>query len=201
MNAIYTIGYSGFEVEGFVKTLLNCKVSCLVDVRSLPQSAYFKDFNRENISRRLNRNGILYRNYAREFGARQSDENFCTNGIVDFAKFSLSQQFLEGVSKIEAGMSLGYTFAFMCAEKRPETCHRCILVAREFYRRGYEIRHLLDDGSYINQAEVEKILLNKYFPDRNQISLFEELSCEEMINRSYAARNLEIGYRTDGDDE
>lgn len=201
MSTIYTIGYSGFTVENFVKTLLSYKISCLVDVRSLPQSAYFKDFNKENISRKLKRNDILYRHYAREFGARQTDKNFYTDGILDFSKFNLSTQFLDGVSKLEKGMDLGYTFALMCAEKRPENCHRCILVARKFYQLGYEVRHILDDGSYIDQAAVEKILLNKYFPDKGQISLFGELSQEEKINQSYAKKNLEIGYREEEDDE
>ena len=201
MNTIYTIGYSGFEVEDFVKVLSRYKISCLVDVRSLPQSAYFKDFNKENISRRLKQKNILYRHYAREFGARQTDENFYTDGILDFSKFALSPQFLDGVHKIEKGMELGYTFALMCAEKRPENCHRCILVSREFYRLGYEVRHILDGGNYIHQDDVEEILINKYFPDRKQISLFGELSREEMVNRSYAARNLEIGYKTEGDNK
>ena len=195
MTTIYTIGYSGFTIENFLKTLKQYKITALIDVRSLPRSAYFKDFDKENISRLLKRNEIIYRHYHKEFGARQTDIQFFTDGILDFEKFSASPQFLDGVKKIEAGMDLGYTFVFMCAEKYPETCHRCILVAKKFYDLGYDVKHILSDGNLINQKEVEKILLDKYFPKRNQISLFDELSPSEMIRQSYIKRNLEIGYK------
>ena len=97
--------------------------------------------------------------------------------------FVVASQFLEGIRKIEEGVKLGYVFVLMCAEKRPEVCHRCIMIARQFYLRGYEIRHILEDGTYINQNSVEQILLNKYFPNRNQLSLFDGLSIQEMIEQ------------------
>ena len=195
LKEIYTIGYSRFAVDDFIGVLKNYNVTCLVDVRSLPKSTHFKDFNKEHISRILKLNNILYRNYDREFGARQTNEKFYTNGVLDFDKFSLSEQFLDGVRKIEAGMELGYTFALMCAEKRPENCHRCILVARKFHQLGYDVRNIIDNGKFIGQNEVEKILLDKYFPNRNQLSLFGEPSQNEMINQCYSKKNLEIGYR------
>ena len=199
MKEIYTIGYSGFAVDDFIGVLKNYNVTCLVDVRSLPKSAHFKDFNKENISRVLKLNNILYRNYVKEFGARQTDEKFYTNGVLDFSKFSLSEQFLDGVKKIEAGMELGYTFAFMCAEKRPENCHRCILVARKFHQLNYEVRNIIANGKFIGQNEVEEILLDKYFPNRNQLSLFGEPNRKEMIDQCYSKKNLEIGYRMEED--
>lgn len=200
LDKIYTIGYSCFDIDSFIRALKKYTVTCLVDVRSLPKSAHFKDFNRENLSRVLTSNGILYRNYIREFGARQTDEKFFTDGRLDFKKFSQSEQFLDGVKKIEAGMDLGYTFALMCAEKRPENCHRCILVARKFHQLGYEVRHILDNGEFITQEKVEEILLDKYFPKRNQLSLFGEPSREEMIDLCYTNKNLEIGYRMEADE-
>lgn len=173
MNTIYTIGYSGFSVENFVKALKDYGVTALIDVRSTPHSAYYKEFDKENISRVLRNEKIIYRNYAEEFGARQLDRNFYTGNTLDFVKFAESPQFLEGVEKIKTGMEQGYEFAFMCAEKRPETCHRCILVARKFHELGYDVRHILEEGNYITQAQVENILVDKYFPNHNQISLFE----------------------------
>lgn len=194
---ICTIGYSSFSVENFIKTLKKYAVTCLVDVRSLPKSAHFKDYDRENLAFILKRNNIIYRNYAKEFGARQTDRKFYTDGALDFDKFSESEQFISGVKKIEKGMELGYKFALMCAEKRPETCHRNILIAKKFHELGYIVQNILADGSFITQTDVEKILLDKYFPDRNQFSLFEEMSEAEMIRQSYKKQSLEIAYRGD----
>lgn len=130
----YKIGYSCFDSDSFIRVLKKYNIRCLVDVRSLPKSAHFKDFNQENLSRVLNSNKIYYKNYAKELGARQTDEKFYTEGVLDFKKFSQSEQFLDGVKKLEAGMEQGHTFTLMCAEKRPETCHRCILFAKWRWR-------------------------------------------------------------------
>lgn len=197
MSEIYTIGYSVFSTDKFIEVLKNYGINCVVDVRSIPLSTYYKDFDKANISKLLKVNGIIYRHYAKEFGARQTDERFFTDNVLDFEKFAASPQFLDGVKRLEAGMKLGYKFALMCAEKRPEVCHRNILVARAFYERGHEVRNILDDGGYITQDEVEKILLDKYFPHRNQILLFDDIDTAEMIRQSYRKRNFEIGYRLD----
>lgn len=197
---IFTIGYSGFTIENFVETLKNYSVTCLIDVRSIPKSVYYKDYDEKNLSRILQKNNILYRNYKEEFGARQTDENFFTDGVLDFEKFSKSKQFLEGVKKIEAGMKLDYKFVLMCAEKRPAICHRSILIARKFHELGYNVKNILADRNFITQNDVEKILLNKYFSDRNQMSLFENITEDEMIRQSYRKQNFEIGYKPEEND-
>ncbi len=51
VDTIYTIGYSGFKIEDFVKTLQNNGVSVVIDVRSLPYSQFHSDYNKENLSR------------------------------------------------------------------------------------------------------------------------------------------------------
>ena len=91
-----------------------------------------------------------------------------------------------------------YSFVLMCAEKDPSTCHRNIMVAREFHSLGYEIRNILSDGTYETQRSIEERLVNKYFPNRNQMSLFgDDLTWDEMVIKSYELRNNEIGYRID----
>jgi hypothetical protein len=45
-------------------------------------------------------------------------------------------------------------------------------------------------------------LIDKYFPDKDQINLFAEpLTVDEMINQSYEMRNRDIGYRIDDEDD
>ena len=69
---VYTIGYSGFpEIDEFIAILQSFKINVLIDVRSSPYSSYYDAYNKENIEATLKKAGIYYRNYAREFGARQ----------------------------------------------------------------------------------------------------------------------------------
>lgn len=197
MNEIFTIGYSGFTPEIFICNLKKYSINCLVDVRSVPHSKYFREYDKNNLSRILQENKIIYRSYAEEFGARQTDKNFFTNGVLDFEKYSAGEKFLSGINKIVRGMKLGYKFVLMCAEKNPVNCHRNILVARKFYELGFIVKNILADGNFITQSEIEKILSDKYFYDRNQLNLFEKITDAEIIRESYRKQNFEIAYRSE----
>ncbi len=203
MKTVYSIGYSGFSIDEFTAELERRGVGVLVDVRSSPYSGYYADYDKGSLMPRLGRKGIVYRNYAREFGARQEDRRFYTAaGYLDFGLFAASSQFRDGVKKVLAGMDRGYVFAFMCAEKDPISCHRAILVTREFAKLGLPVTHLMPGGETQTQADLDARLLEKFFPDREQMSLFGGGESEaELIDRAYGLQNEAIGYRigeTDG---
>ena len=193
MNTIYTIGYTSFPIDDFVRVLKEHGIGCVVDVRSVPRSSYYTDFDEGLLKETLRENGILYRNYKREFGARQEDPSLYPNGYLDFEKFAATKAFEEGMEKVDAGYARGFTFALMCAEKDPFNCHRCILVGRNFKKRGYEVLHL-EQGKTETQEDIENRLLTHYFPNRNQLSLFDTRSEKELLEEAYRKRNAEIGY-------
>jgi len=197
---IYTIGYSGFDVNEFINVLKKHGINGLVDVRSNPNSKFYEQFNKINIERQLKTFGIHYRNFKDEFGARQTDATFYRNGYLSFPIFSDSNIFLSGIKRIERGLSDGLSIALMCAERDPVNCHRNILVAKKFHEMGYQIKNILLDGSYELQEDLEMRLVDEYFPDRNQLSLLSEpLSTDEMISKCYERKNEEIGYRQKND--
>ena len=194
---IYTIGYTCLPIDSFVKELKRYGITCLIDVRSTPKSTYFKDFNKENLDLRLKQEGILYRNYAFEFGARQDDTNFYPKGYLDFEIFSKTANFMQGVSKLNAGIELKQVFALMCAEKDPYNCHRCIMVSRFLQDYNFDIYHIVGEKQLVSQKEIESRLVEEYFPNRNQVSMFSEnnLSDEECLVCAYRKRNEEIGFK------
>lgn len=198
MKDIYTIGYSSFKINDFIRILKKYKINALIDVRSNPNSKNYQDYNKFNLQKHLNKSNIIYRNYKDEFGARQGDIQYFTDDYLDFNKYTKSKSFLNGVKKIEEGIKLNYTFVLMCAEKDPSTCHRNIMVARKFYELGYNVKNILFDESYELQEDIERRLVNQYFPNRDQLSLFSNtMSWESMVKKSYEYRNIEIGYRID----
>lgn len=88
----------------------------------------------------------------------------------------------------------------MCTEKDPIDCHRAILVARAFELRGIEVNHILSDGTLQNQRKLDERLLDMYFPEREQLSIFNYNDIpddDEYITRAYRKRNEEIGYHID----
>jgi uncharacterized protein (DUF488 family) len=201
MKEIYTIGYSCFKIDDFISVLKKYKINSLIDVRSNPNSKFYEDYNQSNLEKILKSHRIIYRNYKDEFGARQENQEYYKKGYLDFKEYTKSNSFLDGVRKIEEGMNLNYIFAFMCAEKDPSFCHRNIMVARVFHELGYNIKNILADGSFESQESIEQRLVDQYFPNRNQMSLFsDDLSWEDMVSKSYEYRNSEIGYKLDNEE-
>ena len=198
-ETIYTIGYSGFSRDDFADVIASFGVNAVIDVRSKPYSEHNPEYNATAMNEFLGARGIIYRNYAREFGARQEDRRFYSSeGYMDFEKFARSSQFQEGVKKILNAVKLGYRFALMCAEKDPITCHRAVLVARAFHENGLNVIHIMPSGN-ITHEELERRLITKYCPESSQGDLFGGFKTErEILNDAYRKCNAEIGWRIDG---
>ena len=192
---IYTIGYAGFTVDEFADALISRGVFAVIDVRSTPFSEYHTEYNSPDICAFLKRKKILYFSFAKEFGARQENIKYYQLGYMDFEEFARSKVFRNGVKEVFEYMKAGCIFALMCAEKEPVNCHRSILAGRAFYELGAEVIHILPDGE-ITQKDLERDLLDMYFPDRRQGNLFTGYrSDEELIIEAYRLQNEKIGWR------
>lgn len=196
-NTIYTIGYSGFSVQAFVKELKKHGIRLLIDVRSSPFSSFYTDYNKDILENTLRQNGIYYRNYAGEFGARQDDKALYTkDGYLDFDLHCQSEIFKSGVNKLMNSLDQGYPFALMCAEKDPIRCHRSIMISRRFFERGLNVIHLMPDGLFKTQEQIEQELLEKFFPNRDQMTFFSDPQSDNtLLSQAYRLQNSEIGYR------
>lgn len=192
---IYTIGHSNHTLEDFIKLLKQHDIECIGDVRSSPYSKYADQFNRESLKYAIEENEMYYLFLGDSFGARPNDKSLYSRGIVDFAKVVKSEAFQESGKRIENGLGKGYRIALMCSEKDPIDCHRTIMVSKYFWDKGYEIRHILSNGSLKSQDEVTNELVEKYFPNRNQFNLFQNIEEIDYVTEAYIKANLEIGYR------
>lgn len=173
-------------------------IDYLLDVRSTPYSKYAEQYNKENISRELNSVNIKYSFMGKYFGARpQNIELYNDEGYLDFEKVRESQDFNKGIKNVILGLNQGHRIALMCTEKEPIDCHRAILVARAFEMQMIYAKHILLNGKILTQQQLDEQLLQKYFPDRRQLSLFtyeKQISEEEYLVEAYKKRNVEIGY-------
>ncbi len=197
MASVFTIGYVAFNIDDFIEILKSHKISHLIDVRSNPVSEYYQDYNSFNLEPKLKQYNIIYENFALEFGARQENKEFFSkSSFVDFEKVTQSKQFKDGLEKIKEGLNQGINFVLMCAEKDPINCHRSIMIAHAMQKNGIEVLHIMYDEKLQTQSEIDKGLLELYFPDRNQLNLFAQSSNEqELIEQAYKKQNEKIGYR------
>lgn len=194
MAQIFTIGYTAFPNQNdFVAMLKKYNVPYVIDVRSYPiASQFYAIYSKPTLEPLLKNHNIIYRNYAKEFGARQENrEYFMEEGCLDFKRFTKSKEFLNGVEKIKKTLSLNYNLALMCAEKDPIDCHRTIMVSRALNLLGFDIKHILATGNLQTQKEIDFRLLKFYHLDES--SLFQ--TKDELIDEAYIRKNIQIGYR------
>lgn len=148
--AAYTIGYSGYlnNTDIFIDELKKRKINVLIDVRSEPYSAQFNQFNKEPFQKKLEKNGIIYRNYSKQFGAKQLNHKYYSkfDGVEDrinYELFTRSDIFLDGIEKLKTMCKMEYLPAIMCAEKDPIKCHRAIMICNALYNcHNFKITHI-----------------------------------------------------------
>lgn len=197
---IFTIGHSNYSVEKLIDMLRYYKIDCVVDIRGTPYSKYNIQFNKDTIKNTLIKAGFIYIYMAKEFAAKRENKiSYKVEGYSDFEKVVNEEDFLIGINRLKDGCNKGYKIALLGAMQDPIRCHRSILVGRELIHYGFEVKHILDDYSLSSQDDIEESLLDKYFSERNQLSIDNLLgnakSRDDMIKESYKMANKEIGYR------
>jgi uncharacterized protein (DUF488 family) len=155
---ILTIGHSTHALERFISLLSNARVTAVADVRTSPYSRYHSHFNREDLKEALRLHKISYVFLGRELGGRPSSKRLYCEGIADYEKMAKEQDFDKALKRVCDGAKK-YRIALMCAERDPLDCHRCLLVSRSLAERGMAVRHILDNGNMLSQAEIESELL------------------------------------------
>lgn len=199
MGGLFTIGHSQHTPEKFVALLKKYNVNYVLDVRSTPYSKYAEQFNKENIFLLLENVGIQYSFMGKFFGARPPELFlYSAEGYLDFEKVAQSERFNKGMQSVILGLERGNRIALMCTEKDPMDCHRAIMVSRAFDKNGIKVGHILPNGTIQTQKELDNRLLELYFPDRGQLSIFnytDSISEEDYLTQAYHKRNEEIGYR------
>ena len=197
---IYTIGHSNYTVERLIDMLRHYNINCVVDIRGTPYSKYNIQFDKDTIKYTLTKAGFVYIYMGKELAAKRIRKNSYNNeGYSNFEEVIKEEEFKRGVERLKNGCEKGYKIILLGAMQDPIRCHRSILVGRELVKNDFDVKHILDDYSIVTQDDIEEMLLNKYFSNRNQITIEDltgnSLNNEEMINEGYKLANREIGYR------
>src|SRR5487761_2515945 len=186
---VLTIGHSTHANEDFLSLLRRHEVTALADVRSVPISRFTPQFNKGALAQSLKENGIRYVFLGGELGARSDDRSCYENGRVQYERLARTELFLEGIQRVIDGAQR-HRVALMCAEKEPLECHRTLLVARAFDRKGIRIAHILGDGQLEDhRAAMERLLDLTRLPHED---LFR--SRDELIDQAIARQEAQVAY-------
>lgn len=171
MSVLYTIGYANKNISDFISILKLNDINCIIDVRTMPFSKQYPDYNESNLKTALNSYGIYYMSFKDEFGARRVEKEayqrieMYTGDIVDvviFRKVYSFDAFLNGVTRVKKGLTKGFNICFLCSEKYAYDCHRCIMISEYFYNQGFNIKHIVDEHNVILHSKIEKYLESNF---------------------------------------
>ncbi|MGL5691649.1 MAG: DUF488 family protein, partial [Bacteroidales bacterium] len=106
-NTIWTIGHSTRTGEHFIEVLKNYNIQVLVDIRTLPGSDKFPQFNQDRLSESLSQNGIEYVYIPRLGGLRPSHKDspniaWRNKSFRAYADYMETDAFKEGIKELLA---------------------------------------------------------------------------------------------------
>ena len=148
-NPFYTVGHSNRPASAFVDLLAWVGVKTLVDVRRVPRSARYPQYQEDNLRAVLDKGGVVYHWAGRQLGGfrqprHDSHHLALEGGFRGYADYMETEAFQRAVLQL-SGLGAQGSTAIMCAERAPSDCHRS-LIADYLTLRGDRVLHILDIG-------------------------------------------------------
>jgi uncharacterized protein (DUF488 family) len=143
---LFTIGHSNRPIEALQAMLREAGVKWLVDVRAIPRSRRWPQYNGEALRRSLAEAGIEYLWRGEALGGLRKPSPGSPNVALDdafrgFADHMATPAFAAAVDEL-LGLATQAPTAIMCAEKLPTECHRS-LITDYVLARGGDVKHLI----------------------------------------------------------
>lgn len=141
-TTLFTIGYEGLALEGYLNSLLRANVTLLCDVRKNPISRKY-GFSKNSLSNRCEKVNIRYEHLPDLGITSERRRNLKTqadrDALFDEYKFQNLPKQSKALSKIKEWLGAGERVALTCYEHLPEQCHRQIVaeaLARKVGKRA-----------------------------------------------------------------
>lgn len=155
-HTIYTIGHSTRSLEEFLNMLQSFDIKILADIRSLPGSRKYPQFNKENLNVSLENVGIQYMHLANLGGRRKVKKDSKNNrwnnvSFKGYADYMETEEFKNAIVKLEH-IALDQPTAYMCSEAVWWKCHRS-MVSDYLKAKGWTVLHIM---------AIQKVQEHKY---------------------------------------
>lgn len=148
-HIIYTIGHSTRSMEDFLALLKEFGIELLVDIRRFPGSKKYPWFDKENLEKELQENGIIYIHMESLGGRRKvqpdsPNDRWRNDSFRGYADYMETDEFKTAVRKLEDTAS-EKTTAYMCSEAVWWSCHRS-MVSDYLKAAGWKVLHIMNHG-------------------------------------------------------
>jgi len=130
-HIIYTIGHSTRSTKEFLEMLHSFDIKILGDIRQMPGSRMFPQFDQENLKNELEKSGIQYIYLSNLGGRRKAIKNskntrWNNMSFRGYADYMETIAFKNGIAELEK-IALNQNTAIMCSEAVWWRCHRSMI--------------------------------------------------------------------------
>ncbi|GAB4317241.1 MAG: hypothetical protein Kow0059_10200 [Candidatus Sumerlaeia bacterium] len=154
-HAVYTIGYGQRSLDELLVPLRLYHIGCVIDVRSHPWSRWKPQYIRRDLETFLRDNGIEYVFMGDQLGGRPDIPALRrSDGRMDYERLVQQDFFQAGLKRLQRAFDTGLRMCLLCAEQKPEQCHRFWLIGRELQRRSLPVLHIDEKNNLLTQEEV-----------------------------------------------
>ncbi|HEY2866487.1 MAG TPA: DUF488 domain-containing protein [Pyrinomonadaceae bacterium] len=146
---IWTIGHSTRDVDEFIALLKESEIKAVADVRSLPGSRKFPQFNAENLAESLPAAGIEYIPF-KQLGGRRKVRKDSPHTVWrhpafrGYADYMDTEDFQKGIDEL-LEIASRKQVAIMCSEAVWWRCHRS-MIADYLKSIGVVVIHIMSHG-------------------------------------------------------
>lgn len=146
---IWTIGHSTHTFEEFIHILHSFEIKLIADIRGLPGSNRYPQFNKESLEISLPGNNIQYV-HIKDLGGRRKVKKDSHNlgwrkdSFRGYADYMETVEFKNGIDELKA-VAMEKPTAMMCAEAVWWRCHRS-MVSDYLKVDGWKVIHIMGAG-------------------------------------------------------
>jgi len=162
MRELWTIGHSTRDMKDFIALLKKHKIAILADVRSLPGSNKYPQYNQENMVKDLENSGIAYR-YMKDLGGLRKKNKHSHNTVWrnasfrNYADYMETPEFEKAIKEL-VKIAVENRTCICCAEAVWWRCHRS-MIADYMKSKGWTVHHILsskktEEHPYTGPAQI-----------------------------------------------
>ena len=147
--SIWTIGHSTRELADFIELLRSNDIDAVADVRSLPGSRKFPQFNAEELAVSLTQAGIEYVPFKQLGGRRKGRPDsphtvWRHKAFRGYADYMDTEDFRKGIDDL-LDRAVAKRTVIMCSEAVWWRCHRS-MIADYLKSKGVNVLHIMARG-------------------------------------------------------
>jgi uncharacterized protein (DUF488 family) len=139
---LFSLGYGNRTMPEFLALLEDWRIATLVDVRSVPFSRFHPEFAKDALKGNVESAGVSYAWMGDTLGGK------CGSATPP------SKVAFRSALRRLALMGTDRRVAFLCAELRPETCHRVRLLGEALDAAGVAVTHIDEHGRPLSHKEA-----------------------------------------------